>query len=243
MPMSKEDFLKTIEKLENKDALLEFVTSTVDSEKEKWTTEHRVKNNENKQLKENLASLKTLLADLGWDESGDAKTFIETLKQTVSGKQELEESSNKEVTSLRKALEKIQKDLKDEQDQRATLQKQNKIKTLESTLTSKMGDFLGNNFIIKSWIADGAVDLDDNGEVIFKEGDETVKLEDGIKKFVTAHPELKKNSQVPGSGSRPNGSKTANVKYTKEQVDSMTAEQAAGDITNYNASMKAHYQS
>lgn len=241
MPMSKEQFEAAIAKLDNKDEILEFFTSSVDAEKNKAIEDHRVKNKENQQLKENLKGLKSLLAEIGWDETGDSKAFIETLKQTVAGKEELEAGANKEVQALRKSLEKIQNDLKAEQDQRVALQRQNKIKTLENTLTSKMQDLIGHNFIIKSMIADGAVDVDDNGEVVFKEGDDVIKLDDGLKKFVAKHPELKKNSQVAGSGSRPNGSGNTKVKYTKEQLDSMTQEQAAADITNYNESFKAHY--
>ncbi len=241
MPFAtREDFEKGIEKLENKQDILDFLNNSVKSVETKFTDEHRAKNNENKQLKESLKGLKTLLAELGWDESGDSKSFIETLKATLEGKKELEETSNKEVQTLKKTLEKIQKDLKTEQEQRATLQKQNKIKTIESVLMPKFNDsFYGANFIVKSLISDSLVDLDDSGNVIFKDGDSSLGLDEGIKKFSDSHPESRKNTQKAGSGSKPSGN-GAKPKYTIEQLNSMTPAQAAADIEGFNASLKAH---
>ena len=105
-------------------------------------------------------------------------------------------------------------------------------------------DINGANWIVKSLLSDGALDLDDNGEIVVKNGENTLGFEDGIKHIINTNPDLRKSKQVSGAGSSSSsqgtGGSMIKPKYTLERLKSMTQEEAVADIAGYNESLKFH---
>lgn len=240
--MDKAAFTAALEALENGKDLLEFHTSAVLDEKNRGVEEFRRANKDVSKLKH----FKKLINDLGWDGESDVEEFIESVKNLQDvGTQSPTESKEygelkKNLTKLQKDFESAQTELKTEREQRSELQKVNKIKTIENTLTPKLAEeFYGAPLMIKALIADNMVDVAEDGNVVFKQGDKTLGISDGLKWLGDTYSDARKNKQAPGSGSQPSV-QVAKPKYTKQQTDTMTAEQAAADIVNFNASLKAH---
>lgn len=240
MTISTEEFEAALKALENGADLLEYHATTVNAEKSTGINEVRKRDKEN----QGLRKFKIIYKDLGWDGETDPEEYGLKLKDTLEGRQG---DANTEVSTLKKDLLKLQKDfgktqleLQTEREQRETLQKQNRLKTIENVLTPKLSEeFYGAGFMVKALIADNLVDIDETGKVVFKQGDDIIDLDSGIKKLGETHAEARKNKQTGGSGTKPNMQPNG-PKYTAEQINSMTVEQAAADIDNYNASVKAH---
>jgi len=240
MPMSPEEFKKALEALENGSELIEYHTTAVLSEKNRGIEESRKGNKEN----QNLRKFKTALESLGYDGESDLQEFVDTLTATVEGKTT---QGNTELSELQKKISKLTRDfessqgeLKTEREQRASLQQQNKIKTIEAKLSPKLNEeFYGGQFMIKALLADGIVDLDDSGEVLFKQGDKTMKLDDGIRWLSETHADARRNKQAPGANSTAN-TQTNRPKYSTEQLKNMSPAEIAADIANVNASVKAY---
>lgn len=244
MPLSKEEFEEIINKHEKGSELLEFVTAALNAEKEHGVSETNRANRQSATFRGERDIFKGHLKKLGWDETQDVNEFIESLSSTktegTQSKTELDEVK-KTLTKLQKEFEKGQLELKVERERAGELARQNKLKTIESKLQPKISeDFHGPEFVIKTLIADGKVDVDESGNIIFKNGDDSISFDEGYKQFKVDHKDSLKNKQAGGSGSFPGGS-GAKVKYSREQLDAMTPEQAAKDITNYNESYKVHY--
>jgi len=238
--MTPEEFKKLLEALPNGAELLEHHAAAVSTEKNRGIEESRKGNKESQSLRR----FKTAVEKLGYDGEADLDAFVETLTATVEGKQtqgstELSELQKK-ISKLQKEFESSQKELNTEKEQRASLQQQNKIKTIEAKLGPKLSDdFYGSQFIIKALLADGSVDLDDSGEVIFKQGDKVLKIDEGIKWLGDTHSDARKNKQTAGAGSQ--ASNQANrPKYSLEQLKAMSPTEVSADLANVNASLKAH---
>lgn len=240
MTINSAEFKKALEALENGAELLEFHTAAVQQEKEFGKAKYAEKDKE----AVNLRKFKALIKNLGWDGESDPEEFVTGLNETLTNRQS---EGNTQLTELTQQFKKLQKDfektqgeLATEREQRAELQKQNKLKTIENTLAPKLSEqFYGHNFMIKALIADGQVDLDEKGQVIFKNGESVMEFDKGLKWLEETHADARKNTQKPGGGSVPNNQGGPKAKYTMAQIDSMTPEQLAADMVNVNASLKA----
>jgi hypothetical protein len=240
MPVSAEQFRDALSKLDNGEELLEFHTLQVLAEKNKGIEISRSKNHE----AQNLRAYKKALEKLGFDPvEGVLDEFTDGIiaKMENDGVQETGKLSDlqKTIAKLQKDFEKTQKELGTEREQKTALQQQNKIKTIESKLLPKLQDeFYGANFIVKALLADGSVDLDEAGEVVFKKGDQVLSLADGLKGISESNADARKNKQNGGAGSsasvQPN-----RPKFTLEQIKSMNPEQMKANITEVNESMRA----
>lgn len=240
MTISAAEFKKAIEALENGAELLEFHTAAVAQEKEFGKTKYAEKDKE----AVGLRKYKALIKNLGWDGESDPEEFVTTVQANLENRQT---EGNAQMVEVTKQLKKLQKDfetsqteLQAEREQKTALQQQNKLKTIENTLAPKLSEsFYGHNFMIKALIADGQVDLDEKGQVIFKNGESVMEFDKGLKWLEETHSDARKNTQKPGGGSVPANQGGAKPKYTMAQIDSMTPAQLAADIVNVNASLKA----
>lgn len=238
--MTFEEFKAALEATEKGAALLEFYSQAVNAEKVKGISEKSTANKE----AQNLRRYKLAFDKLGYDGEADLDDFVEMMAATIESRgmkstTELTELQ-KQIAKLQKNFESSQKELTEEKQQRETLQKQNKIKTIENKLSPKLKDeFYSDNFILKALLADGQVDLDDSGEVIFKNGDRQMSMTEGLKWLAETNAGSRKNKQQGGANSQAAQGGTQTVKYTAEQMKALTPQQIANDIANVNASVKA----
>jgi len=234
-------FAKTLEDMENGQDLLEYHNQAVLAEKTRGIEEFRRANKDVTKFKR----FKNLVHDLGWDGESDVDEWATKVKSALEAKASPAEQG--EMGELKKTLAKLQKDfqttqtdLAAEREQRAELQKINRVKTIEAQLGPKLSEeFYASPLMLKALIADNMVDVDESGEVVFKKGDSTLNLNDGLKYLSETYSDAKKNKQVAGSGSRPS-SQSARPKYSLDQIRSMSPTQIAQDIDNINASMRIH---
>lgn len=239
MPMTSEEFERALKSLENGESLLEYHNDTVSKEKQYGMKKYDSKDAEAKSLRK----FKSVIKNLGWDGESDPEEFVALVNEKLVGRQDDDNSQlgelNKQLKKLQKDFETTNKELQTEREQKTQLQQQNKIKTIESTLSPKLSEqFYGSNFLIKALLADGQVDLSDDGQVVFKRGEDVLDLDAGLKWLGETHADARKNTQKAGSGSQPR-SQGSGPKYTMDQINNMTKEQAAADIANVNASLKA----
>ena len=240
MPVSMEQFKEALSKLENGEDLLEFHASSVSAEKNLGISKHKEANKE----AQGLRKFKLAFEKLGYDP--ESKIDIDEFADGLLGK--VTETTNKatgEIGELQKKLNKLTKDftttqdeLKAEREQRSTLEKVNRAKTIESKLLPKLKeDFYGAEYMIKALLVDGAVDLDDAGEVVFKKGDSVVSLTDGLKQIAESNADARRNKQTGGAGSstsvQPN-----RPKFTIDQIKAMDPKTMQANIANVNESMR-----
>jgi hypothetical protein len=233
------EFKKALESLENGNELMEFHTAAVDKEKQTGIDKYRQKDSEVKKLK----VFKSAIKKLGWDEESDVEDFSNTLQDTIEGKQNQENTELGKVQSQLKKLmrdfEKTQKELSVERENASKLQQQNKLKSIENTLTPKLSEtFYNAGFMIKGLIADGKADLDESGNVVLKNGDEVMDLDSGINWLKDTHADAVKNTQRSGSSST-SSSTGSGAKYSKQQLQAMSAEDAAKDLEAFEESYYA----
>lgn len=240
--MDRDVFVNALSGLPNSEELVKFFEDSINAERTKGISSSHKANSDN-------ARLKKALSKLGWDGTVDFDSFVDSVSDTlngtkVSGNAELSELQS-QVRKLQKAFDTAQTELKGEREQREQLQKINKVKTIESKVLPRLSnDINGANWIVKSLLSEGALDLDDNGEIVVRNGEDTLGFEDGIKHIISTNPDLRKSKQVSGVGSssasQSTGGSMVKPKYTLEQLKSMTQEEAVQDLAGYNESMKFH---
>lgn len=242
MPVSAEDFKAALSKLDNGDELLEFHTASVNAEKDRGIQSRREANRE----AQHLRRFKIAMEKLGFDpkdESADIEAFVDNIAvkmeaDTTKATGELAELQAT-LKKLQREFEKGQKELTTEREQRSQLQQQNRIKTIESKLAPKLQEeFYGAPFIVKSLIADGMVDLDEAGDVLFKKGDEQLSMADGLKWLQETNADARRNKQNGGAGSAGGSVQPNRPKFSLEQIKSMTPQQMQANIADVNESMR-----
>ena len=239
MPMTAQQFSDALSKLENGNELLEFHAEQVLSEKNKGIEISRSKNHENQKLK----NFQKAFEKLGFNpEEAELDAFTEGI---VAKMENDATQSNTQLGDLQKTIKKLQtdfeksqKELSVEREQKVNLEKLNKHKTIESKLLPKLQeDFYGANWIVKGLLADGSVDLDDTGEVVFRKGDQILPMVDGLKSIAEQNADSRRNKQAGGAGSSAS-TQPSKVKYSLEQIKAMSPEQMKANLTDVNESMR-----
>jgi len=230
------EFKRALEALENGSDLISFFENAVSAEKNRGINEYRSVNQRLKKYKEALDRL-------GYDGVADLDEFTNTLLDTVDGKavQGSGELSELQLNlkKLQRSFEQAQSELKGEREQRETLQKQNKIKTIEGRVTPKLSeDLYGAQYLVKALIADGALDLDESGEIIFKNGEQVLSYDDGIKHIVNTNTDSRRNKQVPGASTTTKSTSNGTTITSMDQFKNMTAEEYASRTDELNKVVK-----
>jgi hypothetical protein len=197
-----------------------------------------------KKANEEAASLKkfkSAFESLGYDGESDLDDFIGTITDTIEGNNI---KSTSELTDLEKRLKKLQRDfeqsqnlLNEERKSRTELEKINKNKTIESTLLPKLDkELYGARDKIKVMLYEGIVDMDESGDIVFKNGDDSMGLDDGVKWIIENNKENRRDYQQPGSGSKPPAVRK-DSKYTPEQIHSMSTQEIMDNIKEVRESL------
>jgi hypothetical protein len=113
--------------------------------------------------------------------------------------------NNNEYTAKLSRLEKQIAEIS--QREQAAQQKVNTLK-LTDALSQAMGDFFhAKDYVIKNMIASGEVKIDENGSIVFLDGDDELDLQKVIESLKKKRPDLVKNISTEGSGSAPHRNK------------------------------------
>jgi hypothetical protein len=174
-----------LEKLGKTD-ILEGIIELINQEKEKGVSEVQKRNKE----AQNLRKYKIALEAAGLTEDDDISEFLSgKTKRTDKS-----DSDNLTLKSLKAELDRV----KQERDAERL---NGKKKTLQAELTNALGDKVyGSKYLINSLISDGSFDVVD-GEVVFKNGDEHLSFQDGVKHVLDSNKDLLKTSQAGGTKS------------------------------------------
>ncbi len=242
--MDFEGFKEALKSTGNEE-LLKFFDSYVLSsdDKSKLSDEIRKRKSANKEAQD-LKRFKSAVEQLGFDGEQDLNGFVDALTDTVEGKknQNTTETSdlNNQVRKLQKDFEKSQKQLTEEQGRREKLQTQHKQKTIESKLIQRLdGEIYNAEDRVWRMIHDGTVDVDDMGDIVFKNGEDTqMNFDEGIKWVVSNNQDIRKNRQSSGAGSKGSFS-SAGLKYSIEDVKKMSNEETMANMDEVKKTMAA----
>lgn len=186
--MTLEEIKNELEKA-NLENVYEDIVGLVEEEKQRGIAETSRRNREN----QGLRKYKTALSALGYNENDDLDAFISSTieKATSAGGESKYEQT---IARLTNTVKEMQTQLQSEK----TRSKQSK---LNEVLTRELGNRVyGSKFVINNLISDKKVDLDDEGNVVFKDGDSVRPLNDGLKIFLDNNKDIVKAGQHQGPG-------------------------------------------
>lgn len=182
------------------ESLFEDLVGLINAEKSVGIEATHKKNKEN----EALRKFKKAVEALGFNGSDDElDSFTANL---------LESKKDKSSDSL--TLQVLQKQIKTLTDNLESEKTKSKRTILSEKLNKALSDKIyGADFVIKTLINEGEVDLVDN-KIVFKNGDSIEEFDTGIKKFLETNKSIVKTNQTAGS----NTNKTNGVNQNLSEI-------------------------
>ena len=183
------------------------------------TSELSKKNTEAKSLRERLKtfdgvdpekhrSMLTALQDAELDVESDLTEQISSLKSKIADG----DMSNQKLSQLEKRLEKLQKSLDDEREEKTKVAQQAKRDKLASKLSPRFSESIQNAEIALDYhLGKGTFSLSEDGAIVYSANGEEFEgtADDVIKRYISDNPSQARNTQRPGSGSNPQGGKSS----------------------------------
>ena len=197
---------------ETQGAILELHKQAVESERNHGISASRKKGEEVKKYMTEINRIRDIANEHEIDISDDdlPKAIAEKLKTFKAASVDKDEYASK-LSRLEKQIAEIS------QREQAAQQKVNTLK-LTDALSQAMGDFFhAKDYVIKNMIASGEVKIDENGSIVFLDGDDELDLQKGIESLKKKRPDLVKNISTPGGGSsrgRNNSTDTKTISLT-----------------------------
>jgi hypothetical protein len=195
------------------------INAAIQAEQKKGIDTSKKKGAENTKLIQELARLKDALReaagieDFGEDPVETIKAKVSELKtvkqpEGVKDIESLKASIMAEVrASAKKETEALRAQLAEKEKAAEMAQTKFRNAKITSQLSEQMnGKIRGHDYVIKDWIREGKVKLDDNDQIVFVGQDET-DLIDGKKyldQFTKERSDLVISQQIPGGGSAGN---------------------------------------
>lgn len=222
MPKTLEETRAFLEKQEGGAEYVEAIVSSIEAEKQRGILESQKSNKE----AQNLRKFKIALEGLGFNqEEHQLEDFITTLKTSKEEASESKktkttlESISKDFENLKKNFDASQLELAKERKLAQELKQKNINSKLKEVLSLKLGQTIyGADLIIDSLITTGKVSVDENENPIFKDGEKIITIDDGVKQFIEARPDLVKNKQNPGASSQPNNNQAPDPNSDGERL-------------------------
>lgn len=172
------------------------ISGAIDAEKTKGIDSYRKKDAEGLKLKK-------ALKDLGYskDEVDGVDEFVSGLKNKITA------VDGKDVTiaELKSSVEAIQQTLEAEKAEKSKLAETSITNTAKAKLIEALGDKFSAstaNTLIENLLLKKAVTVVDD-KVVFKNGEEIVPFDDGVKGLLETHKDSLKNQQRLGSQTTP----------------------------------------
>lgn len=190
------------------------INAAIQAEQKKGIDTSKKKGAENTKLIQELARLKDALRDVaGIEDFGDDP--VETIKAKVSELKTAKQPDKSKDEDVVKAVEARFKKQFDElknslaEKEKAVTEAQTKFRNAKITtaLSEQMnGKIRGHDYVIKDWIREGKVKLDDNDQIVFVGQDETDLIDSKkyLDQFTKERSDLVISQQIPGGGSAGN---------------------------------------
>ncbi len=240
MPIgSMEDLKSSLKGHAAENDVLEFVVGQIEKEKTTGIDSRRKANREAEGLREKLKKVQASLTELGYPEEEDAdlEGFLEGLKTKVKSSTQSESETQKAVKKLQNQLKTLETQLAEKTKAEQDLRLKATVSRIKEALTKSLGDKIyGPGFVIDSLIASGAVALDDAEQVVWKNGDQSVPYETGLKTWIDKNPDVVKNQQKAGSASAA-AQGPAQRKFTIEQMQGMSKDDIKANLKDIKQSL------
>lgn len=241
MPISTlEEFKAAISSLQDKDDLMEFFVSQVESEKQRGISERQKANREAQALRR----FKIAMEKLGYADDTDLEEFTGKMREAQEASQAVTESGLKsgEVTELTKQLKKLQQDFtttKAQLDEEKKNALELKTRAERNQIKAKLIDALkdkvyGHDLLADSLISNGQVALEAD-DVVFIDGENRVGFDVGLKSLLDKRTDILKNTQKGGAGSTPTTSDKKT--FTPEQIANMSKEDVKANLTDIKSAL------
>ena len=196
---SLEEILSAIEG----DDIKEAIVGLIDNEREVGISKYNSKDKE-------VLKYKNAMKSLGFD-----KDKYETIDDFIESKQDVEKKvtkSNLTIAELNDRLNTITDELNAERENVQAKAKESRDNKLTAELTQAIGGkYIGSEYMIRDLIREGQVDINDN-KVVFKNGDDLIPFETGLKQLEEQNADMLKTSLKGGTGDV--GGKTPKQKDT-----------------------------
>lgn len=234
---SLEDLKSALKDFEGNEDIIEFVVESIESEKNKGISEKRRANDEAKGLR----AYKKAMEALGYDKETDLDEYVDAITEKIEAVGDIDPDENKsmqkELKKLRRDFEKAQNSLNEERERATKIKQDADRKALTSKITDTIRDRVyGADLVAETLINNGRVALEDDGTVVWIDGEDRGSFDDGIKTYIESRSDIVKNGQKGGAGSPPvNG--PSNKKYTVEQVQGMSKDEVRANLSEIKESL------
>ena len=193
--------IKTLieEKLDNGNEVYESLLGFINDEKQKGIESHRKVNGEAK----NLRKFKQSIEALGYNSEDDLNEFTNGIVTKIEDVNDKSVKDTLTLKTLNTKLKSLEDNLANEKLNSDKLRVVAKNKTIVNKLNSQIQDkFYASDLLISDLISNGKVDLSENGEVVFVDGEDVSNMADGVKSLMENRKDIVKNSQVNGAGTK-----------------------------------------
>jgi hypothetical protein len=152
----------------------------------------------------------------------DPAVFLETVKKKI----DMTDKSEEKLTASEQRFVKLEKELSEMRDKSNRLETEKKHLVIREALMGKMkGKINAPDLRAKVLIQDGLVDVDSNGSIVWKNGQESIDLEKGLVTYYDQNKIDLINSQTGGAGSSGSGSASSVKQISRKDFDALPPEQ------------------
>ena len=231
---SLEDLKNAVKDLDIGEDIVSFFVEAVEGEKNRGISERRKANDEARGLRQ----YKKALENLGYTKDESLEDFIDTISDKLSGAADNEGKGEleKELKKLRRDFEATQKQLNDERENAQRIKQDSDRKTLNSKIREMLRDKVyGEDLVAENLISNGRVALEDDGSVVWIDGDDRKDVGDGLMSYIESRPDIVKNGQRGGAGSNPGEKRTG--AYSMEKLSGMSKDDVKANLAEIKESL------
>ena len=233
-------FKAKIEAVEDGAEAYAFHVQSIETEKQKGIEESRKNNTENQKLRKYKMALEKLgfegdeaALDTYVDQMSELKNKATAAEQTKLSLDEV----NTKLHELQTNFTKSQTDLAAERQRATELKIGSDKKAIKAKLVENLtGKVYGHDFVADGLINSNQVVLGDNDQIFWKDGENQIPLEDGLKKFIETRADIVINATRPGANSTPT-SVNPGAKFSPEQLESMSQADIKANLADVKASL------
>jgi hypothetical protein len=194
------------------------IAGAIEAEKQAGISAAHAKSSEIKKWMTEANRLRDEKRALGLEPDADLSEFVSSLK--AEPKQKPISDAERKLNATLKEIDEYKTRLQKEQEKNARA-------AIYSEATKHLESVPARDYVIKAWIADGKVKVDESGRVLMVEGDTDIPLDKAVDVFIKNNPHLVSSGQRPGSGSAGSTSMAGKKVMRVETFDGLTQKEKA----------------